>query len=282
LSDKIIGEDGNAHTSFGVTVTGRLSSRESDVFNSGTDLQNQPKKIRDMFVPDDGQEFMSVDLKNAENRVQAVLAGMRRALEAFEADENVHLKVGEWIHGRRIDKKKEGDTYKRLKNIQHGTNYGMGDKTFATYVKKTVAEAKVLRKKYLEWVPELETWHEWVFAKVTSGDRTLVTPMGRKRTFTKPATDYKLRNEAYAHIPQSTVADIINIGGLGLWLSLPCKCRMVLQIHDEWVVSIVKSMVDDFKRQAKKHLETLREIEWDGRKMVIPVEFDGPKKNWRG
>ena len=93
LSDKIIGEDGHAHTSFGVTVTGRLSSRESDVFYSGTDLQNQPKTIRDMFLPDVGQRFMSVDLANAENRVQALVAGMSRAIEAFQRGENVHLKV---------------------------------------------------------------------------------------------------------------------------------------------------------------------------------------------
>ncbi|GAG14295.1 unnamed protein product, partial [marine sediment metagenome] len=203
LSDKIIGEDGHAHTSFGVTVTGRLSSRESDVFGSGTDLQNQPENIRDIFIPRPGKKFLAPDLANAENRVQALVANMRNALRAFDRGENVHLKVGEWIHGRVVDKQKEGDTYKRLKNIQHGTNYGMGEGTFATYVRRSVAEAKVLRMKYLEWVPELVEWHKWVDMKVSTGDRTLITPIGRLRTFTKPPSDYKLKTEAYAHIPQS-------------------------------------------------------------------------------
>lgn len=283
LSDKIIGEDGHAHTSFGVTVTGRLSSRESDVFNSGTDLQNQPKKIRDMFIPDAGQVFVSVDLANAENRVQALLANMRNALQAFERGENVHLKVGEWVFGRIIDKEKESKTYRTLKAIQHGVNYRMGERTFATHVGKTVAEAKIDRQRYLEWVPELAVWHRWVDRQVTTGDRTLITPMGRKRTFTKPAGDFRLKTESAAHIPQSTVADVINLGGLGLWLCMDWRRgRMVLQIHDEWLVSLFDGYVEEWSKLATLHLETLRELEWDGRRMTVPAEFSGAKENWRG
>ena len=282
LSDKIIGVDGHAHTSFGVTVTGRLSSRESDVFNSGTDLQNQPKKIRDMFIPDRGQVFVSVDLANAENRVQALVANMRNALEAFAKGENVHLKVGEWIYGRIIDKNKESQTYRALKAIQHGSNYRMGELTFATHIGKPVKEARVDREKYLAWVPELKTWHEWVDRKVTTGDRTLVTPMGRKRTFTKPASDHKLKTESAAHVPQSTVADVINLGGLGLWLCLPKDCRVVLQIHDEFLLSIPESKYDLVSELMLAHLQDLREIEWEDRKMVIPAEISKPKMTWRG
>ena len=282
LSDKIIGEDGNAHTSFGVTVTGRLSSRESDVFNSGTDLQNQPKKIRDMFIPDEGQVFVSVDLANAENRVQALVAGMKNALAAFERGENVHLKVGEWIHGRVIDKEKEGKTYRSLKAIQHGSNYRMGELTFATHIGKPVAEAKIDRQRYLDWVPELVKWHNWVDMKVTTGDRMLVTPFGRKRVFSKPATDHKLKTEAAAHVPQSTVADMINLGGLGLWLVVDWnKCRMVLQIHDEWLSSMDEEYVGTYKGLSQTHLSTLREVKWEDRSIIVPVEFDGPKKTWR-
>ncbi len=282
LSDKIIGEDGNAHTSFGVTVTGRLSSRESDVFSSGTDLQNQPKKIRDMFVPDEGHVFTSVDLKGADNSIQALVANMKRALECLARGDNMHLKLGEWFYGRVVDKKKEPDIYKRIKNVEHGTNYGMGERTFATYIKKTAKEAKELRAKYLEWVPELEVWHRWVVQQVTTGNRSLTTPMRRKRTFTKPPTDHRLKTEAYAHIPQSTVADIVNIGGLGLWLVLPKECRLVLQIHDEWLLSHPIELSPIVKQLSLAHLQDLREVRWDDRRMVIPVEFESNKETWRG
>ena len=157
----------------------------------------------------------------------------------------------------------------------------MGERTFATHIKKSVAEGKVLRAKYLEWVPELEAWHKWVMARVTSGSRSLTTPMGRKRTFTKLPSDHKLRNEAFAHIPQSTVADVINIGGLGLWLCLPPACRMTLQIHDEWLISYPPEQLGLLTRMAHTHLEDLREIRWEGRVLKVPIEIEDGKINWR-
>src|SRR5690349_16177671 len=62
------------------TASFRMSSSDSLLFHSSTNLQNAEKKVakldplykvRDIFVPDEGMEFVACDLKNAE----AILCG---------------------------------------------------------------------------------------------------------------------------------------------------------------------------------------------------------------
>ena len=60
-------DDGRCRASFRITgaETGRLSSTEN-IRRTGLQLQNIPKRIRDVFIADDGCELLKVDLSQVE------------------------------------------------------------------------------------------------------------------------------------------------------------------------------------------------------------------------
>ena len=78
----VLDSKGRIHTSYGLTSTGRLSSG-SDIFGSGANLQNQPKLIRDIYIPDEGKVLVKGDLSQAEARVVAWLAEEPLLKKAF-------------------------------------------------------------------------------------------------------------------------------------------------------------------------------------------------------
>jgi len=79
-------------------------------------------------------------------------------------------------------------------------------------------------------------WHLEV-ARELRRSKTLVTPMGRRRSFFGRWNDALLR-DGYAYIPQSTVSDVILKGMTKLYEILPYRCKIVFNIHDEIVIQI--------------------------------------------
>lgn len=94
---KSIGPDGRMHTGFGVgaTVTGRWSSGR-DPFNEGANFHALSRRVREIFIPDPGFQFVNFDLKQAESYCVAFLAGSEWYKKAHESG-NVHVLVGKRI-----------------------------------------------------------------------------------------------------------------------------------------------------------------------------------------
>ena len=86
-----IGEDNRIHTNFNqtITATGRISSTEPN-------LQNIPmrmelgRRIRKVFVPGQGCEFMDADYSQIELRVLAHMSGDEQLIEAYRRDQDIH------------------------------------------------------------------------------------------------------------------------------------------------------------------------------------------------
>ncbi|MCM1344822.1 MAG: DNA polymerase I, partial [Muribaculaceae bacterium] len=86
-----IGEDKRIHTNFNqtITATGRISSTEPN-------LQNIPmrmelgRRIRKVFVPRQGCEFMDADYSQIELRVLAHMSGDEQLIEAYHMDQDIH------------------------------------------------------------------------------------------------------------------------------------------------------------------------------------------------
>ena len=77
----------------GATETGRWSCSK-DVYNDGTNMQNQDRRVRHMYVPDPGWVLFNADLEQADSRCIAYLAEDEAYIEAHESG-NVHLIVAE-------------------------------------------------------------------------------------------------------------------------------------------------------------------------------------------
>lgn len=83
--------DGRIHSTFNqtITATGRISSTEPN-------LQNIPirmelgRKIRKVFVPEDGFIFMDADYSQIELRLLAHMSGDDTLIEAYNEDRDIH------------------------------------------------------------------------------------------------------------------------------------------------------------------------------------------------
>jgi DNA polymerase-1 len=264
-----LGEDGRMHTSYviGGTETGRLASRRS-LFGSGTNLQNVPKgACRSIFIPDEGKVFVEADLSQAEARIVAWESKDLRLIDIFVKGEDIHTKVASWIFDvKEVDVNEE--QRQLAKKMVHAMNYGMGVRSLARWLGVSLGEATVLMEKYQRTFPAIEEWHKKIVNQLRH-NRMLITPLGRKRLFFNRWGEDLFR-EAYAFIPQSTVADLLNlilvrtykrmkIGGM--------DAQMVLQVHDSFVVQAKEEDVEKIKEIVNES----NDIRFGD--IVIPMKF---------
>lgn len=98
------------------------------------------------------------------------------------------------------------------KACNHALNYGLGYKQFAMRLEIPEAEAKIMRTLYHDkaYPGVSRTFWKYVQSEIkTTG--SLTNCFGRRRDFyEEPGPTLWL--DAYAHLPQSTVADIIRLG----------------------------------------------------------------------
>lgn len=251
------------------TESGRLASRAS-VDGTGTNLQNVPKGMaRRMFVADPGYVFIATDLSQAEARVVAWLAQDERMMEIFNQGGDVHRKNASLIFGIPEDQVDEDQRY-LAKRIVHGSNYGMGIRTFAKHCGVSESEARALQNAYFSAFPGIKKWHREVEAELRK-TRTLVNPFGRRRVFYGRWDDHLIR-EAYAQIPQSTVADHIHRASRICYQKLPNEARIALQVHDELVFLCREDLVEEVWNEIIRPAMELP-IYIHGKPLVIPAGF---------
>jgi len=239
-------------------------------------MQNIPKgSIRRMFVPDDGKTFVNADLSQAEARVVAWLAGENRLMQVFTNGGDIHRRNAANIF-RKAEKDVTKDERELAKRIVHASNYGMGPITFAKNAGVSVAEAKKLLNAYFSEYPRIKLWHMSI-ENTLRKTRTLTTPLGRKRTFFN-RWDSTLLREAYAYIPQSTVADVLNVGLRRCYAEYRnTDTNILLQIHDAVLLQTPTPGVANVARRVKELLTI--PIQIGIQQLVIPVDVSiGP--NW--
>jgi len=271
------------------TKTGRLSSGQT-IFGTGGNIQNDPPEFKQFMVADPGYVLYDIDLSQAENRIVANIAPEQKMLEAFEQGLDVHSLTGSLIFGDPVEQIIEenaagvpaeigqGIKTKRFwgKTANHALNYGLGPNTFAIRAEITVAEATWIHRQYHSAYPGIAQYHAWIRAALQE-DRTLVNCFGLRRKFLG-RWENSLFQEAYAQIPQSTVAYAINERAMvpiyekqrDFW-----GCELLNQVHDSIVFQIQVSKPWSYHARClfllKKNLE--RPILWRGREFVIPAEI---------
>lgn len=140
-------------------------------------------------------------------------------------------------------------------NSNHSLNYDLGYRAFALVCEIQESESKYIVERYHSVYPGVRQYHAWIRAQLNK-DRTITNCLGRKRLFTDRWGD-DLFKEAYAFIPQSTVADIINMRGLAYVMDNP-KFRgveILNQVHDSLVVQISYKEVP-----VQRHAEAIKLI----------------------
>jgi DNA polymerase I-like protein with 3'-5' exonuclease and polymerase domains len=314
---KPIDEDNHIRCSYNITGTETFRwSSSTSVFHTGTNLQNISKPLRNLFVPE-SEEFciFDTDLEQAESRTVAYLSGDDNYIEACESGD-LHTKVAAMIFGiPEVKDKAEEKYYKNMsfrdmsKRGGHGLNYGltalslarnMGIETaeayrvYLGYLGGSLDKKSVERMKLLEAgleanvlgdlvefegaFPGIRKWHEWIEEQLATVSK-LVTPFRFERTFWSRPEDSSTLREAIAHVPQSTIGTLLNIGLWRIYNELDGPdLRIRAQVHDSIVGEIRKSKLDELVPRVIDCMENPVPI--NGRIMVIPSKVE-LGDNWR-
>ena len=100
----------------------------------------------------------------------------------------------------------------------------------------------------------------------------LTTIFGRKRIFFGRLDPHTFK-EAYAHIPQSTVGDILNHGAHKLYLrSLQANIQLRLQVHDSILVEVPRVFLQNTLKLGHECLSM--PITINGITHTIPVDAE--------
>lgn len=235
------------------TTTGRSSSKKG-YEGRGLDWHNIPEEDRQMFIAQEGNSFIVRDLWQAEMFVVAVLSQCQSFLSKLMKGEKVHKLIANWIYGVPEDQidtnNRPGGQYYTGKRTGHGLNYGLGPILLAINLKCPVKEAKRIRDIYFKFAFEIENWQREIQDELKR-TRQLVTPFGRKRYF-RGRWGEDLFKQAYAHIPQSLVAELNHLGMIKLEYSLPDGAEIVQEGYDALVVESQDWLVERVKEIEEK------------------------------
>ena len=258
-------KDNRIHTTYNqtVTATGRLSS-------SNPNLQNIParteegNKIRNAFVPKDRENslILSADYSQIELRLLAHITEDKHLMEAFKTGVDVHTLTASKVFEVPVEEVTKEMRYKS-KAVNFGIIYGQSKYGLAKAVGISNAEAGEFIDKYFATYPRVKAYMEGIVREVEK-QGYVETIFGRKRYLetelsSSNAMIREFAKRAAINQPmQGTAADLMKIAMIDFAKKLKehnLKSKMIMQVHDELVVEVLKSELDEVKALVKEAME---------------------------
>lgn len=258
-------KDNRIHTTYNqtVTATGRLSS-------SNPNLQNIParteegNKIRNAFVPKDRENslILSADYSQIELRLLAHITEDKHLMEAFKTGVDVHTLTASKVFEVPVEEVTKEMRYKS-KAVNFGIIYGQSKYGLAKAVGISNAEAGEFIDKYFATYPRVKAYMEGIVREVEK-QGYVETIFGRKRYLetelsSSNAMIREFAKRAAINQPmQGTAADLMKIAMIDFAKRLKehkLKSKMIMQVHDELVVEVLKSELDEVKTLVKEAME---------------------------
>lgn len=298
-----IDSDGRIRTNFNIagTNTGRLASAISD-FETGGNLQNVDRSIREIFIADDGMKFCNIDLEQGDARNVGAICWNSFAETHGEdfagsylnacMSSDLHTSVCrmawtglEWCDDDRRNRvvadtiAYRQDSYRQLaKKLGHGTNYYGTPGTMAKHAKVDKSIIEDFQQRYFTAFPCLgsynkidrttDHWHNRVRNQLRHFSH-LTTLLGRRRYFFGRWNDDETLRAAIAYEPQSLTADEIDTGLLRLWRAH--KVQLLIQVHDSILFQYPEEQEDEILPWALKEMRVNIPLA-KGRDFYVPCE----------
>ena len=257
-----IAKDGRIHTHFQQTVaaTGRLSS-------TGPNLQNIPvrteegRTIRNCFIAGKGYVgLLTADYSQIEMRIMAHLSNDEKLLKAFESGEDLHARIAGEIFGVKAHDV-DPEMRRQIKAMSYGLAYGLSSYGLSAQLDISPPAAQDLMDKYFERFGGIRD-----YLKVVVEDARKVgyteTIMGRRRYLPDLMHDNRQRREVAERMAlnapiQGSAADIIKLAMLKVQAAIEKEklaSRLLLQIHDELIVEVVKGEEEQVTALVKREM----------------------------
>lgn len=297
------------------TTTGRISTSKT-IFDTGANMQNLDPRFRGFLIADDGYFFLEVDKARAEWVIVAFASGDANMMKVVHENLDPHSYTAHMMFGLDVETIKAEDklvghltdpgqilelrkksaldlssavftprnmSFRQAgKKSNHGLNYDEAYKTFALINEISEGEAKRIINLYHGGYPNIRNVYHEGIKRQLGEDRTITNCFGEKRRFLDSWGDALFRS-AYAHIPQSTVAHLINQGIISSYYDeepYMQKLEGLMQVHDSYWTQYPLFGLEDAVRAIYKLLDYLNPtMSYSGREFQIAsdvkVGFDG-------
>jgi len=280
LPEQINQKTGRVHTSYhqAVAATGRLSSQDPN-------LQNIPirtpegRRIRQAFIAPPGHVLLAADYSQIELRIMAHLSGDSGLLNAFAHDLDIHQATAAEVLGVALDAV-TSEQRRSAKAVNFGLIYGMSSFGLAQQLGIARGKAQEYIDLYFARYPGVKRYMEETRAQAKSQGyvetvfgRRLYLPdiNARNRQFQQAA------ERAAINAPmQGTAADIIKRAMIAVdaWCSAARGARLIMQVHDELVLEVEASRVDEVTTAVREHMMSAASLR-------VPLKVDtGTGANW--
>lgn len=269
------------HTSFNQTVaeTGRLSSTDPNLQNIPI-RTSEGKKIRQVFIAEEGFQLLSADYSQIELRVLAHLSEDPVLIEAFEKNLDIHRMTAASIFGLSEDQVTPSMRASG-KTVNFGVVYGQSPFGLAGQLGIPQAKAKEYIEQYFARYSKVKSYREKVLeeAREKGVVRTLYGRLRRVNDIhsKNPSVRNFAERIAFNTVIQGTAADLIKVAMIRVEKVLREKkleSRMLLQVHDELVFEVREGEVEVLKALVKECMEGAAKL-----KVPLLVET-GMGKNW--
>lgn len=269
-----IDTDNKIHTNFNqtITATGRLSSTEPN-------LQNIPmrmelgRRIRKVFIPQEGCIFMDADYSQIELRVLAHMSDDKQLIEAYKMSEDIHRITASKVFHTPFEEVTELQR-RNAKAVNFGIVYGISSFGLSQDLSITPKEARAYIDEYFKTYPGIKSFLDKMVedAKDKGYCETL---FGRRR----PVPELKSSNfnqrsfgeRVAMNSPiQGTAADIIKYAMIHVYDALKAKglkSKLILQIHDELLIETRKDEVEEVRKILSQEMQ-------NACKLAVTLEID--------
>lgn len=273
---------GRIHTSFNqaVTATGRLSS-------TNPNLQNIPvrddmgRRIREAFVPSDEDHLLlSADYSQVELRLMAHLSGDPSLIEAFEQGEDIHSATAAKLFHKPISEV-SSEQRRRAKTANFGIIYGISAFGLSQRLDIPRKEAKELIDGYFATYPKVKEYmdrsieraREKGYVETVFSRRRYLRDISSRNAVARGVAE---RNAINAPI-QGSAADIMKLAMIQIarrFKAEGIRSHMILQVHDEVIVDMLRSEQEKVVRIVKESMESVAQLR-------VPLISDaGIGQNW--
>jgi uracil-DNA glycosylase family 4 len=233
-----------------LTNTGRCRAQTPPT-GVGTNLQNQLRSIRGMFVArKPGHLLLELDESQAESRLVDGASGDQRALELARTPPtklDQHRLMASEVLSKEMAEVSQQERENVGKRGRHACNYGMeGARMSEVLIKETEGEVILtpdecqdIIDRVMEARPYIGVWQEWVRDRII-GDRLLINSYGRHLRFSGRVLSKEDYKEGYAFGPQSDVGCLLTQEGwLPVWSKIKqakMESRVVHNGHDAFMI----------------------------------------------
>ncbi len=269
-----IDADNKIHTNFNqtITATGRLSSTEPN-------LQNIPmrmelgRRIRKVFIPQDGCIFMDADYSQIELRVLAHMSDDAQLIEAYRMDEDIHRITASKVFHTPFEE--VTDLQRRnAKAVNFGIVYGISSFGLSQDLSITPREAKEYIDAYFKTYPGIKKFLDQM-VEDAKDKGYCETMFGRRRPVPElKSTNFNQRSfgeRVAMNSPiQGTAADIIKYAMVHVYDALKkkgLKSKLILQIHDELLIETRSDEIEEVRSVLSHEMQ-------NACKLAVDLEID--------